>query len=405
MLKTPLKILHVTPIYEPAWKAGGVVRSTSSLCRALVELGHEVNVFTTNSDGKRHLDVPVNKPVDVGGVEVWYFHTPYPGMIRYSGKLKKACKQMIKDFDIIHITSFWNYPGLPAAKEAFELEIPYIVSTRGTFVPTALNSKKLKKLIYLKLFDQFVLKNASAYHFTTLLERKKMDLFKIQKPNFINPNGLDLMEFSDLPGKSDSNKVLKLDEDSFVITFLGRLNWVKAIDFLVKGFVKVSKKFSNAILVLAGPDGGEEANLKELVKDLGIVDKVIFLGPIDKEKRLKLFASTDILALVSWTENFGNAAVEAMAAGVPVLVSENVGICDAVSEDGAGLVVPVDEDAIAKALIQMLFDSERLKAMGKAAYESARKRYDIRVVAELMAKAYEDVLTGRRSPECNWEDA
>ena len=103
-------------------------------------------------------------------------------------------------------------------------------------------------------------------------------------------------------------------------------------------------------------------------------------------------------------ENFGYAAVEAMAAGVPVLISENVGICDAVRENGAGLVVPVNEDAIANALIEMLSNPERLKAMGKTAYELARKRYDIEVVAKLMVKAYEDVLTGRRSPECNWKE-
>ena len=137
---------------------------------------------------------------------------------------------------------------------------------------------------------------------------------------------------------------------------------------------------------------------------MNLVDKVMFLGPVDKQGRLNLFSASDVFALVSFTENFGNAAAEAMAAGVPILVSENVGICDAVREDGAGSVVPVDEDAIAAALIEMLSNPNRLKDMGKAAYESARKRYDIKVVAKLMAKAYEDILTGRRSPELNWED-
>ncbi|HEB74400.1 MAG TPA: glycosyltransferase [Candidatus Desulfofervidus auxilii] len=398
-----MKILHVTPLYEPAWKAGGVVRFTSLLCRGLAELGHDVTVFTTNSDGYGYLEVPVNVATDVGRVEVYYFHTNSPRFIRYSRQLRLACKEMIVKYDIVHITSFWNYPGLPAAKEAIKRNIPYVVSTSGTFVPTALNSKKIRKWIYLKLFDEKILKNASAYRYTTPLERKKMKTFKIQKPSFLAPSGLALKEFDNLPSQTEGRRMLGIEQDYFVVSFLGRLNWVKAIDVLMKGFKKIHRDFPKAMLVLAGPDGGEEKELRELAVKLNIVDKVIFLGPVNKDGRLKLFAASDLLALVSWTESFGYAAVEAMAAGVPVLVSENVGICDAVREDGAGLVVPVDEDAIANALSEMLSNPNRLKDMGKAAYKSARKRYDIKIVAKLMATAYEDILTGRRSPECNWE--
>jgi len=398
-----MKILHVTPIYEPAWKAGGVVRFTSLLCRALVDLGHEVTVFTTNSDGYGYLKVPVNVATDVGRVKVYYFHTNSPRFIRYSRQLRLACREMIIKYDIVHITSFWNYPGLPAAKEAIKRSIPYVVSTSGTFVPMALNSKKFRKWIYLRLFDEKVLKNAFAYRYTTPLERKKMKTFKIQKPNFLAPSGLELKEFDNLPSQTESKRMLGVEQDSFIISFLGRLNWVKAIDVLMKGIAKISYIFPKTRLILAGPDGGEEKKLRELAIKLNIGDKVIFLGPVDKDGRLRLFAASDLLALVSWTESFGYAAVEAMASGVPVLVSENVGICDAVREDGAGMVVPVNEDAIANALSEMLSNPNRLKEMGKAAYESARKKYDIKVVARLMATAYEDILTGRRSPECNWE--
>lgn len=85
--------------------------------------------------------------------------------------------------------------------------------------------------------------------------------------------------------------------------------------------------------------------LRKLVENLRIDNKVV----------LKLFRISDLLALVSYTENFGYVAVEAMAAKVPVLLSENVGVCDAVREDGPGLVVPVDEEAIANALMRDAF--------------------------------------------------
>jgi len=399
-----MRILHVTPLYEPAWKAGGVVRAISLLCRGLVSLGHKVTVYTTNTDGTNYLSVPVNQPVDVGGVEVWYFHTPMPRFFRYSRELAKACRNSISKFDIVHIASFWNYPAIPASKECKKRRIPYVVSTHGTLVPSALSYRRRKKQLYFNFFDKKVVSGSSALHYTTFLERKMMQSFRVKKPSFLIPNGLDIEEFKCIPKRIDFRNSIGVSEDAIVITFLGRLNWVKGLGILLKGFAKVCHKHLNVFLVLAGPDGGEKKSLDEISAKLGIKDKVVFIGPVGNYQKMNLFAASDLLTLVSWTENFGYAAVEAMAAGIPVLVSENVGICDAVKEDGAGLVVPVDEDAIASALIEMLSDSEKLKEMGKAAYESARERYDIKVVSKLMATAYEDILTGRRSPECSWEE-
>ena len=87
--------------------------------------------------------------------------------------------------------------------------------------------------------------------------------------------------------------------------------------------------------------------------------------------------------------------------GVPALVSENVGLCDIVQQDGGGVVIPVDEHAVASALEQLAGDVESRRMMGQAAI--AWTRFEADAVASLMAKAYADVLTGKRSPECNWQ--
>jgi glycosyltransferase involved in cell wall biosynthesis len=135
-----------------------------------------------------------------------------------------------------------------------------------------------------------------------------------------------------------------------------------------------------------------------------LYDRIHFLGFIGKEDRRNLLAATQLLALVSSAENFGMAAVEAMAAGVPVLVSDRVGVSTEIASDGAGKVVPPRQDAIAQALIELLLNPLLLNQMGKKAQMSALKRYDIRAVAKQMLIALEDVLTGRRSPDLNWSD-
>lgn len=401
-----MRILHVTPIYEPAWKAGGVVRSTSLLCRALAELGHEVTVFTTNSDGKGYLDVPVNVPVEVGGVKVYYFHTNFPSFFRYSRQLKIVCKKMITDFDIIHITSFWNYPGIPAAREATKAGIPYVVSTRGTLTPGALSRKLWKKWLYLHLVDYRIMKKASAIHFTTRLEMESTKWLKrLRIPNFIIPNGLNFDEFNEPPSKKEAKKKFGFPNDNLLVSYLGRLDPRKGLDVFIRAFRKIANIYPHVNLVIAGPDYGYKSKLRNIISSLELQNKVTFIDYISPKERNIFLSATDLFVLPAYEgENFGNAAVEAMAAGVPVLVSENVGICDAVREDGAGLVVPVDENAIANALSEMISNPTRLKEMSKAAYESARKRYDIKVVAKLMAKAYKDILTGRRSLEVEWED-
>jgi glycosyltransferase involved in cell wall biosynthesis len=103
-------------------------------------------------------------------------------------------------------------------------------------------------------------------------------------------------------------------------------------------------------------------------------------------------------------ENFGYAAVEAMFAGIPVLVSNHVGISREVVADGAGVAVPLTIDAVANAIIDIFSNPERLAAKGRAAAASARRRYEIDIVARQMAMAYEDILTGRRSPGLSWSD-
>ena len=113
-------------------------------------------------------------------------------------------------------------------------------------------------------------------------------------------------------------------------------------------------------------------------------------------------AVADLLALISKGESFGIVAVEAMRAGVPVLLSDRVGICREVAEDGAGMVVLREVEAVAQALIHIFSDKEGLEVMGQMAAAAARKRYDNEQVSRLMEIAFKDVLSGRRSPELFW---
>ena len=399
-----MKILHVTPAYEPAWHLGGVVRSVSQLCRGLARLGQEVTVFTTDSGRDRKLSLPLNCPVEVGGVKVYYFRTEFSYKFFYSRTLREACHKSLKNFDIVHLTSFWCYPGIPAAAAARKEGVPYLVSVRGTLRESALKKKAFKKWLYFQAIERKTMRRAAAIHYTTQMEKELDEYHRFRNPQFIVPNGFEVNEFNDLKRCRDARKIWGINPESKIITFLGRLHHVKALDLLIKSISTYELKNKELNLLIAGPDDGAEGSLRLLTNNLGLNKRVRFLGEVNHQERNSLFAASDIFALVSTDENFGNAAVEAMLAGVPVLLSEHVGICREVQADGAGIVVPLEVGAIAGAIEQMLAVPERLLTMGQAAAASARRRYDVNLVARQMATAYEDILTGRRSPGLSWSD-
>jgi glycosyltransferase involved in cell wall biosynthesis len=398
-----MRILHVTPVYAPAWQFGGASRSVSRYNYGLAQLGHEVTVFTTNVGQNPELNLPLNCPVDLDGVRVYYFATQCASKFAYSTSLREACGKFIRDFDIVHLTSLWWYPEIAAWIEARRQQVPYVVSPTGGLSKYSLSQKSLKKYLYLKVAGRRILNHARAIHYKSELERELAEHLKLDPPSFIVPNGFNLAECEELPDQITARKHMRLPLENYTIVFLGRLHAVKNLHELVKAFAEVKKKITNVSLVLAGPDGGEEAALKSLAENLGVSGSVFFPGIILPEQRNFLLRSADLAALISLHENFGNAAVEAMLAEVPVMVTERVSICREVSRDGGGVVVPLDSEGMAKAIIHLLSDPDKLKEMGQVAAISARRRYGINAVAQQMATAYEDILTGNQSPGLSWE--
>src|SRR5262249_52963815 len=126
-----MKILHVVPTYHPAVRYGGPIRSVRGLATALAAQGHNVHVYTTNVDGEGVLPVPVDRPVQFDGVNVWYFATS-PGRRLYrSVEMRQALDQNVGNFDIVHLHSVFLWPTSAAAQAARKAGVPYVLSPRG----------------------------------------------------------------------------------------------------------------------------------------------------------------------------------------------------------------------------------------------------------------------------------
>lgn len=147
-----MKILHVISGLAP--RHGGPSIAAPKLCKALAYKGHEVIIFTTNSDGKGVLDVPTDQPVLQEGVTIKYFPIGRFRRWGFSWPLARAIKKRISDFDIVHIHSLYLFHTFIAAHYCRRYGMPYLIRPHGTFDPFLRRKSRFKKAIYNLLIEK-----------------------------------------------------------------------------------------------------------------------------------------------------------------------------------------------------------------------------------------------------------
>ena len=180
------------------------------------------------------------------------------------------------------------------------------------------------------------------------------------------------------------------------VLFLGRLNWKKGLDRLIPAMRQVS----NADLLVAGNDEENyRPELEALATRCGVADRVRFVGPIEGDRKWDLLSSARILALPSYSENFGNVVLEAMAVGCPVVVTPEVGMANAVKEAGCGVVAPGDPVEFGLEIKRLLADPERCGKMGRAGRHVVETKYTWSIIAPQMLNLYHQISSnsGRES--------
>ena len=398
-----MRVLHIAPCYEPAWEQGGVVTALSTLCRQLALDGADIRVFTTNLNPPNKLDVPTGVTQDVGGVKVTYFDAQLLAGLFFSGPLALACRSEISGFDLVHISSFWNFPAIPAVLSCIAAGVPYVISLHGSLIyylqaPPSLTSPRWWRMfLWQRLFNDLSFKTAAAIHYTAKAEYDICHDRANGRPALIVPNALQLPEKRDMPRDTVRSR-WGLPVDRPLVAYIGRLAERKAVDVLIRAVAVLRRRGVEVSLALAYPPTPMERDLRQLARDLQIDDLVCFLGFVSPTDRDQLLSATDVVSLVSRAgDNFGYTCVEAMAMGVPVVVSEDVGISEDIRESGAGLVASVIPESIADCLSRILKTPELHRQMGVAARAFVEGQYAAPVVSRQMLDAYGDIVRASRA--------
>jgi glycosyltransferase involved in cell wall biosynthesis len=330
--------------------------------------------------------------VMMDGVAVHYF----PVRIRRlydSPSMARALADRMGGFDIAHLHSVFLRPTAIAARAAERAGVPYLVAPRGMLVPDLLRRRgRWRKGLWIRLVERRTLARAAGLHATSALEAEEAGRLGLPLPRiFVVPNGVEMEPYE--PGDPVSPAVgAVIGGDPFLL-FLGRLSWKKGLDRLIPALVHVP----GVILAVAGNDEeGIGPTLAALTAEHGVAGRVIFLGEVGGTDKAALLHRTAGLVLPSYSENFGNSVLEAMAAGRPVVVTPEVGLADVVRESGAGVVVDGDPQTLGAALRSLLADPAGADAMGARGAAVVAQGFGWTAVAAEMEVVYE--VAARPSP-------
>jgi len=384
-----MRLLVVVPYYKPAYIYGGPTRSTAALCEAIARAGHDVTVYTTDAAGKHSLQVPASRVANVCGVRVHYFRrTQAWRPMRFSSPdLAQACRETASEYEAMYIGGQWTYPFYAAAKAAISAGVPYLISPRGSFMKWAMRQGSLKKRLYLELVERPLIEGARGIHYTTQLEARETARFGFGPGPLVIPNGIETSLFCDLPAKGEWRSKLCLRDSDRLSIFSGRLVKDKRVPLIVRSFALASRGLTNAYLAIAGPDYGELGEIEATIGELGLSKRVFLLGDLSWDDLLRLYVDADMLALLSWRENFGMAIAEAMAAGCPILACEGVGLADEVRRAGAGLVVRRDLSDAGQVWRRMIEDTD-LDRFGRNGRAYALRHFSSDNVARKVVEAF-----------------
>jgi glycosyltransferase involved in cell wall biosynthesis len=388
-----LRILHVIPHYYPAVRYGGPIRSVHGLAAASAALGNDVHVYTTNVDGPRVSDVPVSAPVDRDGVKVWYFPSSAGRRVYRSAAMSRALDAAVASFDIVHIHYVWVWPTVAAAAAARSHGVPYVLAPRGMLVADLIRRKSMfAKRLWLTLFARRDVEQAAAIHVTSAAEEESLRALGLSLPRVcVIENGIDAQD--DEASAASASPIDRESLEAPYILFLGRISWKKGLDRLLRALASVK----GADLKIAGYDeNGYSAELKRLARELGVEHRVQFVGPAENEAKQQLLRRARCFVLPSYNENFGMAVLEAMAAGCPVVVSEEVGLAEVVRESGSGLVTAGDPEPLARAVNALLASPAMRAGMAVAGRRTVRERFGWPRIATQMQALYAECASGRR---------
>ncbi len=387
----PLNICHVTRSLDPAF--GGPPVVTLTLAAAQAAQGHRVRVVGFERDDRKEAIEKLVKQVP-GSDRVERIGLP-ESRVEYAlcRNARARMREVIREVDFVHLHSVWEPIILWSSVECRRASMPYCVTPHGSLYPYMLSQKALKKRLFWHIGYRTMLAKADFVHVLNEDERNAADHLRLPSRYRIYPNSLDLAGLPDpQPGSFRARHGALADRDYFV--YVGRLHPMKAVDVLVEAFNVFVRSGGGADLVVIGPDYGAEQEIRAIIARCGLQSRVHLTGPLFGVDKFSALRDAYAYAHISRHETFSMAITEALAMGLPAVITEQCHFPE-VAREGCGTIVPFDPQAFGQAMLAMWKDRDGAKAMGARGRALVESRFGSDTVAADLVKAYREVIAER----------
>ncbi|MEM7145827.1 MAG: glycosyltransferase [Verrucomicrobiota bacterium] len=391
-----MRVLHVIPSVSP--RRGGPSVAVVQMVKTLASRGVNVEIATTNDHGNDTLDVPLNEQVEFQGATVRFFQrfSPPVNPVRefaWSSPFRRWITSNISRYTIVHAHAIFSFVPTFTMLSARRQSVPYIVRPLGQLDEWSLTQAKHKKALYMSLLERKNINGAARIHCTSKNESETISRLGLIPKREIIPHGI-LQTQPPPEAASKLREKYSLPKNQPILLFLSRLHPKKGFDILIPALSKYSEHpFS---LIIAGQGTSDyESNLRHEIEKNGLARNTIFAGFVEGENKSLLLAGADLFVLPSYDENFGIAALEALAHGLPVLLTNTVDLADFVQKEHAGFVCGASSDGIVSGLDQAFssFDTIRDPAFRNGIKEKTERQFDWQVVASRLESVYQNITS------------
>jgi glycosyltransferase involved in cell wall biosynthesis len=392
-----LKVLHIIP--SVATVRGGPSQAVIEMVSALRSQGVDAEIATTNDNGKDLLDVPLYELTDqlaeYGHVPIRFFPRFSPNIhtvreFAFSRSLTTWLWQNITEYDLVHVHAIFSYASTIAMAIARIKKVPYINRPLGQLCTWSLQQSKLRKQIYLKLIEHSNLLHSQALHFTAQQELEEFNLLKLNIPSFILPHGVQI-PFPIPNAQERVRKLLQIPDRFPILLFMSRIHPKKGLEYLIAALSKL-KEYDFALVIAGSGEPDYISQIQDLLVTHGISDRTHLVGFVEGETKNLYLQGADLFALTSHSENFGIAAIEALASGIPVLITDGVAIAPMVQEQSIGYVTKLEINAIATKL-ERFFQNFDQTVPNKQNYQQIiSENYSWQSISIQLAKIYKEII-------------
>lgn len=382
-----MRVLQTIHSVDPA--GGGVAEGVNQLGATLISMGHQVEIAS--------LDAP-DAPFLRNSTLPVYALGPTSGGYGHNAKFVPWLRDNRSRYDAVVVNGLWQFHSFGTWLALRNSDTPYVVYPHGMLDPWFKKEyplKHLKKWLYWPWAEYRVLRDAAAVLFTCeeekLLARKSFWLYRcnelVVSLGTASPTGDAYQEISTFfemhPGLEGKRLAL----------FMGRIHPKKGCDLLIEAFAKVLRENTDWHLVMAGPDQvGWQARLQQRAEELGTDSRITWTGMLREGSKWGALRAAEIFVLPSHQENFGIAVAEALAVGVPTLISDKVNIWREIIADGAGLVAEDTTEGTHRLLQSYLeMPEEKKRTMRECAGASFAARFEVKKAAANLELALLDI--------------